>query len=118
MFMELAINKIRIEMERNRDNSYVQVVGQFLLEHIQLHPADAEKINNTEKTLAKSLNEMEKEARKRKGQGNCVLIAPQEGFGMVMKYFGITAGSPKVEAPAVLQRNNSTDFDVRLEDLL
>jgi molybdopterin-guanine dinucleotide biosynthesis protein A len=32
--MKQAVNKIRNEMDANTDNSYIQIVGQSLLDHI------------------------------------------------------------------------------------
>lgn len=123
-----AVAKIKTEMERNKKNAYIQAVGSFLLQHLQANPADAEKIVSAgEKTVAKSLDEMRKEAQKKK-VGNCAVLTDAEGFAIVLKYFGIDA-APQAAAPAtpsappVMHRqppaqHNSIDFDVKLEDLL
>lgn len=110
--MEQAINKIKSEMNVNPDNPYIQVVGQFLLDRIRTHPADAEKILNTEKTILKSLNEMKKFAEKKK-VGNCAVLTDQEGFEIVLKYYGIDS-----EASTAPVRSSDDTFDIKLEDLL
>ena len=39
-----AIEKLRTEMEQNAGNAYIQVVGQFLIEHVTNNPSSAERI--------------------------------------------------------------------------
>ena len=114
--LQNAISKLKSEMNQNADNSYIQVVGEFLLNHLKANPESAEKIMAPDKTIGKSLDEMRKVAEKKK-VGNCAVLTDAEGFAVVLKYFGIEplgnvpAASPKPAAPAV-------DFDVKLEDLL
>ena len=124
--IENAISKLRTEMGQNNNNPYIQVVGQFLLSHLETNPDIAEKIINSEKTIAKSLNEMEKEAKKRK-VGNCAVLTDQEGFDIVLKYFGVEGQVPSrpVEIKTVEVRRDEpevqkaqADFDVKLEDFL
>jgi len=129
MPIEQAISKVRSEMTQNTANSYIQVVGGFLLQHLEVKPQDAEKILAADKTIAKSLTEMRKEAEKK--SGNCAMFTPQEGFTIVLKYFGIDAVAPttapmvhpeviseKVIQPNVSAPNPKIDFDIKLEDLL
>jgi len=118
-----AIEKIRSEMTKDTANSYVQVVGGFLLQHLEFNPQDAEKILVTDKTIIKSLDEMKKAAGKKK-VGSCAVLTDQEGFAVVLKYFGIK-GAPVVMAapdvapvsPVPTLEKPITSFDVRLEDL-
>jgi len=117
-----AIEKLRTEMAQNTANSYIQVVGGFLLQHLESHPQDAEKILVTDKTIAKSLDEMRKAAGKKK-VGSCAVLTDQEGFLVVLKYFNIK-GEPaapvntNVPTPVPELTKPTIDFDVRLEDLL
>lgn len=115
-----AISKIKAEMEQNNNNSYVQVVGNFLLQHLDGNPQDAEKIMVTEKTIVKSLDDMRKVAEKKRVD-NCAVLTDQEGFEIVLGYFGmngkpapIVHNAPVPEAPL----KHSPGFDVKLEDLL
>ena len=120
-----AINKLRNEMESNKSNSYVQVVGQYLLQYLETNPNDGEKILDTEKTILKSLDAMKSEATKKK-VGNMAVLTPQEGFDIVAKYFGLngikapenvtkTVESDKKAAKSV---SDDIDFDVSLDDFL
>lgn len=115
--MTAAVEKIRSEMGENANNGYVQVVGGFLLQILEANPESAEKILAEGKTIKGSLDEMQKEARK-KQVGNCAVLTDQEGFAVVLKYFGIEepAAARPVVAPVVARP--SVDFDVRLDDLL
>jgi len=109
-------------MDQNKSNPYIQAVGYFLLQHVGTHPGDAGKILNTDKTIAKSLDEMKKVASAKK-VGNCAVLTDQEGFAVVLKYFGIeTVASVPAQArptaPAPISKPQSTDFNISLDDLL
>lgn len=91
-----ANSKIGSEMLGKKDNPYIQVVGGFLLKHLENSPSDAEKILNKDKDIAKSLDVMKKAAEKKK-VGNVAVLTDEEGFKVVLEYFGI--GATEVEAP-------------------
>ncbi|MFF2449345.1 hypothetical protein ACFVSW_20085 [Neobacillus sp. NPDC058068] len=118
--MQKAIEKIKAEMDKEK-NSYVQVVGEFMLGQIEKYPDAADQILAKDKTIMKSLEEMRKVASKKK-VGNMAVLTPAEGFEVVLKYFGITAKplafdvpvAPPVSMPSV----PATDFDVKLDDFL
>jgi hypothetical protein len=119
-----AIEKIKSEMTKNNTNSYIQAVGGFLLQHLESNPQDAEKILVADKTVGKSLDEMRKAAQKKK-VGSCAVLTDQEGFAIVLKYFGIdTKPSEYVPKPVesvtekVISNDKSNYFDIKLEDLL
>ncbi|EGW40679.1 hypothetical protein [Desulfosporosinus sp. OT] len=120
MSVEQTISKVRAEMTQNNANSYIQVVGGFLLDHLDKNPEDAEKIFNADKTISKSFDEIRKAAEKKK-VGNSAMFTPQEGFAIVMKYFGIdtVVDMQRPVAPApIVQPKSDIDFDIKLEDLL
>jgi len=118
--LEQAKSKLKTEMDGNKNNLYIQVVGQFLLDHLNSNPGAAGKILAEGKTIAKSLDDMKAEARKHQVNG-CGVLPDQEGFAVVLKYFdvaGTTTAAPTpvtVTAPASAQ---TTGFDIKLEDLL
>lgn len=119
---EQARSKLKAEMDQNKNNSYVQVVGDYLIAHLDKYPQDAAKINADGKTILKSLDEMRKAASKKK-TGNCVVLAPQEGFDIVIKYYGIKESSGLPAAPprqtaAPKPKSREIDFDVNLDDFL
>lgn len=120
-----AIKKIKDEMGKN-NNPYVKVVGEFLLQHLGANPGAAEKILDKEKSILKSLDEMRKAAKKKK-VGNYAVLTDQEGFGIVLKYFGIDDTVPVALAPTSKERivspkrpdeKPNVGFDVKLEDFI
>lgn len=123
--MKNAIEKLKSEMIRNSTNSYIQVVGEFLLHHLNensQNSQDTKKNLIADKTIAKSLEIMKKAAEKKK-VGNCAVLTDQEGFGVVLKYFGIEPGAdiPRPVGPEPkpkISKPSKIDFDINLEDLL
>lgn len=121
--MQEAISKVKAEMDKEKQHPYIQVVGEFLLSHITNNPNDAEKILAQDKTIMKSLDAMKKVAEKSKVR-NVAVLTPQQGFEVVLKYFGITASPdiPVISAGSIIttakQSNVSSDFDVSLDDFL
>ncbi|PLR93220.1 hypothetical protein [Bacillus sp. T33-2] len=118
-----AIEKIKNEISGNANNPYIQVVGQFLLQHLEQNPDHAEKILVADKTIAKSLEAMRTAAQKKK-VGNVAVLTDAEGFAIVLKYFGID-GKPVVmgaTATVIIEpkpaASPATDFDVSLDDFL
>lgn len=118
---EKALEKLDSEMGLNQDNSYIQVVGDFLLSHLNNNPEDAEKILAEDKTIAKSLDEMRNLASKKK-VGNCAMFTPSEGFAIVLKYFGVESAVDISETTAVPIKKevvkSKVDFDISLKDFL
>lgn len=122
--LNAASNKIQDEMTQNQQNQYIQGVGQFLLGHLATHPEDAEKIMDQDKTIGKSLSEMERVARTKKS-GNCAVLSDAEGFTVVLKYFGIESaliigvdyGKGELVS-AITPQKPAVGFDVNLDELL
>ena len=124
---DTAIAKIKAEMEADKANGYVQAVGTFLLEYVEQNPSVAPQLSATDKTIANSLEAMRTEASKKKSN-NVAVIAPQEGFAIVLKYFGIEGPAPTsfVAAPreaitVTTERTKPakpTEFNVSLDDFL
>lgn len=111
-----ALNKIISEMEQTKNNLYVHMVGEFLLEHLKTTPGSAEKILGEGKTIAKSLDSVRKEAEKKK-TGNCAVLPDQEVFTLVLKYFEIDT-VVAIQTPAAAPAPKADEFNVNLEDLL
>ena len=86
--LENAIKKIKDEMEKE-NNPYVKVIGKYLLGVLKDNESAAEKILTEDKTIMKSLKEMEKAAQKVK-VGNIGILTDEEGYAIVLKYFDIT----------------------------
>ena len=83
-----AIKKINDEMDKEKTNPFVRVIGNILLEYLDVDPGAAEKIINKDKAIGKSLDEMRKLAETKK-VGNCAMLTDQEGFEIVLKYYDI-----------------------------
>lgn len=121
-----AINKLKAEMDKENKDVYVKVIGDFMLQYLDKYPEASEKILAEGKTIVNSIDEMAKMARKKAIKGRAMLT-DQEGFEIVLKYFGIEASSTpggvsvvkEIKVPAPKEKANSdVDFDVKLEDLL
>jgi hypothetical protein len=120
MSLAEATAKIKAEIDKNPNDAYVRIVGEFLLKHLEANPGSAEQILTPDKTVKGSLSEMEKVARTKKC-GNCAVLTDLEGFAIVLKYFGIDPVGLVVspEAPSVVPAPKpAAAFDVRLEDFL
>jgi hypothetical protein len=124
--LEAAINKITEEVNKNKDNAYVQVIGEFLLNHIKNNPGESDKILVADKTILKSLDEMAKQAKK-KAKNGMAMFTPHEGFEIVRKYFGldrnIILDKVQVDPTPVVKEINIQEkpkkkFDVSLDDFL
>jgi hypothetical protein len=120
-----AIEKINSEMEKDKD-PYVQVIGNFLLDYINKNPDSSEKILSENKTIAKSIDEMASVAKKKAVKGRAMLT-DQEGFQIVLKYFGVNEDIPvtipiakEAGTPIITLEKKKTviDFDVKLEDFM
>lgn len=109
--LEQAKTKIRTEMEQNKDDSYIQVIGKYLLQHLDKHPEDAEKVAAEDKHISKSIEAMAAEAKKKQKNGRAMLT-DEEGYAIVLKYFGIETAAPAPAAP------EASAFNVSLEDFM
>jgi hypothetical protein len=109
-----AVEKIRDEMVAN-NNTYVRVVGDFLMKHLERHPEAAEKILAEGKTIRGSLSAMREEARKHQVDG-CGVLTDEEGFAVVLRYYGIVSEAASMPAPAPSKKVSK--FDVDLDELL
>lgn len=117
--LESAIDKLKTEMQQNQNNGYIQFVGQALIDYIKDIPSAAAAIMADGKTIAKSLNVMSTEAKKKPGIGNMAILTPDEGMKIVLQYFGIAA--PAINTSKDLKpetQKDSNNFDINLEDLL
>lgn len=112
-----AIAKIQTEMDAAKNNSYVQVVGKYLLDHLKANPGSAEKIMAEGKAIAKSLDEMRKVAEKQK-VGNCAVLTDAEGFAVVLKYYGIDDDGCTNQPVPASPKKITLPFDIKLDDLL
>ena len=115
-----AVSKLKSEIGQSKDKQFVKVVGEFLLDHLNIYPQDAEKIMAVDKTIVKSVDEMWKVAGKIK-VNNRAGMTGEEGMAIVFKYFGIETTvdvSVMTAAPAANAHKPEVDFDVNIDDFL
>lgn len=123
--MKNAIIKLNAEIDANKSNPYVKVIGDFLKAHIGANPQDAEKIVVAEKTVIKSLDAMKNEAKKNQSNG-MAMLTDAEAFAVVFKYYGIEGQAAISPAPVVpspdhvknITQKASSRFDISLDELL
>lgn len=104
-----AIKKINEEIEKEK-NPYVKVIGEYLLGVIENSEAAAEKILEKDKTIMNSLGAMRKEAEKVK-VGNMAMLTDEEGFAIVLKYFGIDKENK--EKAKIINTDKIIDFKAK-----
>lgn len=120
--------KLKIKNEINKSNDpYIKTIGKYLLNNIEINKETAKKINNGEKTLKKSLEEVKKIA-KGKAINGCAVMEDEEVYKIVKDYFGLVAVQDKiiqVEAEEIKEKHNinqgkviDVNFNVRLEDFM
>lgn len=88
-----ALQKLQKEIGEKSKDAYVQHVGAFLIGHVRQHPEHAAFIVADGKTITGSLAAMKEEARKNQSSGVGVL-SDEEGFAIVLKYFGVPVRQP------------------------
>lgn len=121
-----AIKKIKEEMKQNSNDQSISVIGEFLIQHLNHNPEAAENVLVEGKSIVKSIDEMASVAKKKASKGRAMLT-DQEGFEIVLKYFGIKGKptavkidleakpTPEVKTPA---KSKVIDFNVSLEDFI
>ncbi|MCX7772091.1 MAG: PcfK-like family protein [Clostridia bacterium] len=113
-----AIEKIKNEMDSEKDDLNVQCIGEYILELIEREPSIAEKIMQNGKHITGAYKAIEEEARKlSKGRGG-VCIPDSKGFEIVRGYFGIdhTPVERKESVPA--PESLAPSFSLSLAELL
>lgn len=120
---EKAIEKINTEMQKNPDDSYMEIIGHYIIDRCEEQNA-AEKVAIDGKTLKGAMDAVMAKAQKAK-KGNVAVLTPATVFSAVDAYFGITTdtaaqlkaiqgGTPApAAAPAPINKVN-----LSLEDFL
>lgn len=110
--MDDAIKKLQAEISASNSNAYVKLIGNFLVSFLKSNPEEAGKFMAEGKTITKSLDAMNTEAKKKAVNG-MAMLTDEEGFEIVLKYFGIDVKQPKA-----MQSEESAGFDVSLDEIL
>lgn len=86
--IEKAIGKINAEMQKNPDDSYAEIIGQYIIDRCE-EQAVADKVAVDGKTLKGAMDAVMSKARAAK-KGNVAVLTPATVFGAVDAYFGIS----------------------------
>lgn len=106
--IQQALQKIQAELAEKPNDKYAQVIGGFLMKHLREHSEHAQYILTEGKTITGSLNAMREEARKHQKNGVGVLT-DEEGFAVVLKYYGINPHGTVPAAAAAPKITTSID---------
>ena len=116
--IEAAIKKLKIEMEDNKDNPYIQAIGDYLLKQVEINVDAAQKICSLRKSIEKSLKEVRKVAREKAVSG-CAVLSDNEVFKIVREYYSFEAVQDKfiqVEVDEIKEKIQEDDREQNLED--
>lgn len=115
-----AIAKLDAEMEKEKRNHAIAVIGEYLINLVTACPEIAGKLADSKNTLAGAYEAMRTEARKKK-YNNCAVLTDEEGFEIVCEYFGIgyqPPGADKIAKQAAQPAKMAPALDIELDDLL
>ncbi len=85
---EEAIKKINDEMQKNPDNKYIEIIGQYIIDKCG-NEEMAKAVLAEGKTLAGCLKAIEAIAKK-KAVNSVGVVTEEEAFAEVHKYFGVS----------------------------
>ncbi|MDP4095450.1 hypothetical protein OIN60_01415 [Paenibacillus sp. P96] len=107
--LQQALQKLQQEIGKHSKDAYVQHVGAFLMGYVRQHQEHAAFILTEGKTITGSLAAMKEEARKK--QSNRVgVLSDQEGFDIVLKYFGVPMQQDKAAVAAPVLKASLDDL--------
>lgn len=111
--LEKAINKLQSEISENTLDDYIVGVANHMIDYVKKNPTAAPFIIAEDKNVKGSLKAMREIAAKKKS-GNMAVITPEQGFKIIMEYYGIT---DSFATPKRVDKQND-DFNLSLDDLL
>lgn len=120
-----AIQRIENEIDSEKSNPNIKVIGEFMIRYIQQNPSAADVVCTNGKFLSGAYKAIEDYAKKKPRHGNCVAVSPDEGFEQVLIYFGIEHNphtgaviQSKFLSGAESAEKAQMDFTLDLVDLL
>lgn len=116
---ERAIAKIDAEIEKEKGNRILEIIGEFLINLVTANSDAAEKLLDEKKNLKGAYEAMRNEARKYQKDG-CAVLTDDEGFEVICGYYGLEyySGGGKIVPENVPDVNAVTALDIELDDLL
>jgi len=120
--MENAIAKINAEMQKDPDNTYLEIVGHYIIDRCA-EPAVTAAVNGG-KTLAGAMEAITSVARK-KVSSKCAVMRDAEIFDAIDKYLGVgknhearAKSKREVDGGEAYEANPPKLLDLSFEDLL
>ena len=95
--IQQAIVKINAEMQKAPNDKQLEAIGHHVIDAITTE-ANAQAVLDEKKTLNGARTEVRSAAQKQAVNG-MAMIASDEVYAMVDKYFGLTAATPVAAAP-------------------
>ena len=95
--IQQAIIKINTEMQKSPNDKQLEAIGHHVIDAITTE-ANAKAVLDEKKTLNGARAEVRSAAQKQAVNG-MAMIASDEVFAIVDKYFGLTAAAPAAAAP-------------------
>jgi ribosome maturation protein Sdo1 len=128
--LDKAIEKLKAEMDssknsKDKNDTNIEYIGKFLIEQLNSNVEIAEKILADKKSIKGCMSNMMKVAKERQFEGGA-MMCPEEGFGMILKYFEIKGAAttnaakpieatPDLVSPIVQNKKPSVEFNVELD---
>lgn len=114
-----AIAKIDAEIEKEKGNRILEIIGEFLINLVTANPDAAEKLLDEKKNLKGAYEAMRNEARKYQKDG-CAVLTDDEGFEVICGYYGLEyySGGGKIVPEKAPDVKAATALDIELDDLL
>ncbi len=116
---ERAIAKIDAEIEKEKGNRILEIIGEFLINLVTANSDAAAKLLDEKKNLKGAYEAMRNEARKYQKDG-CAVLTDDEGFEVICGYYGLEyhSGGGKIVPEKAPDVKASTALDIELDDLL
>lgn len=108
----IDLKKIQDEMKK-ANNPYITLIGQYLLDHVNANPDDADKLSAKDKSIKGSLEAMRKLAEKKK-VGNVAVLTDEEGFTAVRNYFGLKGDPVAPVTPNAVTQSAEKEADLTI----
>lgn len=107
--VEEAVHKLDLEMEKEKKNPYVTVIGEYLVNFIRNNEHNAPEFLNEKKTISGAIDKMKSAARKNATRG-VGMLTDEEAYNIVLKYY-------EVKEKPVLKAISKKKVDISLDDL-
>lgn len=116
---ERAIAKIDAEIEKEKGNRILEIIGEFLINLVTANSDAAAKLLDEKKNLKGAYEAMRNEARKYQKDG-CAVLTDDEGFEVICRYYGLEyhSGGGKIVPEKSPYVKAVTALDIELDDLL